>query len=308
MQGAAAAAPTAVELPVQQDSRLSGALGEPQGQRRSSADGQQRASTTPDAAAWAARSVGSSVGKKPGVDDSDSGVMAPILVSCASSDDAEPSTPDPHHHQQGSDDAAAALCEQPHQQQEQQDHHVHQVVHQQQQQQQHEECDEQQQRASIASTLDGHDSYRAIGEAVPATRIAAADIAAGCYKSGVRYCLETWPQSRVLQVCVRVCWGAKGVARHLETSRSIQGCCDARGLLATCILHHAVLTAAHRCCPPLLPAAACVPQALDTLLAMATIFGYTATLLLIVLLGGAAWLTSCWPLGLFVTCESEQAP
>jgi hypothetical protein len=35
---------------------------------------------------------------------------------------------------------------------------------------------------------------------VPATPISAASIAAGCYKTGERYCLETWPSWSVLRV------------------------------------------------------------------------------------------------------------
>jgi hypothetical protein len=37
-------------------------------------------------------------------------------------------------------------------------------------------------------------------EAVPATRISQADVQAGNFKTGVRYCIETWPQSKLLLV------------------------------------------------------------------------------------------------------------
>lgn len=93
--------------------------------------------------------------------------VAPILVNCSGSDEGEGSPLDSLGHEQ--------------------------------QQQQH----ERDQRTSIASTLDGHDSgSSSLGQAVPATRIAAADVAAGCYKTGVRYCLETWPNSSILRVRV----------------------------------------------------------------------------------------------------------
>lgn len=47
-------------------------------------------------------------------------------------------------------------------------------------------------------------------------------------------------------------------------------------------------------------------QALDTFLAMSSMYGYTGTLVLILVLGGLAYYTSCWPLGLFVGGEQEQ--
>jgi hypothetical protein len=44
-------------------------------------------------------------------------------------------------------------------------------------------------------------------------------------------------------------------------------------------------------------------QALDTFLAMSSMYGYTGTLVLILVLGGLAYYTSCLPLGLFVGGE-----
>lgn len=44
-------------------------------------------------------------------------------------------------------------------------------------------------------------------------------------------------------------------------------------------------------------------QALDMFLAMSSMYGYTGTLVLILVLGGLAYYTSCLPLGLFVGGE-----
>lgn len=61
-------------------------------------------------------------------------------------------------------------------------------------------------RGSVTSTLDGMDSGSCHGsssgsnEPVPAQMIAEADVQAGLFKTGVRYCLETWPNSRIMRV------------------------------------------------------------------------------------------------------------
>lgn len=112
--------------------------------------------------------------------------FAPILVSCSGSDEGETS-PDPQSA------AAAALSEQG----------STQLL---------------QQKSSITSTLDGMDSGNCSPHGTglsnlstsssssndrptPARMIAQADVQAGCYKTGVRYCLETWPKNPVLKVC-----------------------------------------------------------------------------------------------------------
>lgn len=40
---------------------------------------------------------------------------------------------------------------------------------------------------------------------------------------------------------------------------------------------------------------------------MSSMFGYTGTILLILVLGSLAWYTAFWPLGLFVTGEHAGA-
>jgi len=91
--------------------------------------------------------------------------FAPILVSCSGSDEGE-SSPD----QQGQLDGLL------------------------------------QQRNSVASTLDGAESSSSSTSSsrnpVPAQIISQADVQAGCFKTGVRYCLETPPNSLILQVGV----------------------------------------------------------------------------------------------------------
>lgn len=93
-------------------------------------------------------------------------VFAPILVSCSGSDEGDSSSD-----QQGTPEGVAL-----------------------------------QQHTSVTSTLDGMDSgnYRSImnNEPVAACMISQAEVQAGCFKTGVRYCLETWPKSFVLQVCL----------------------------------------------------------------------------------------------------------
>lgn len=63
-----------------------------------------------------------------------------------------------------------------------------------------------QQHNSVTSTLDGMDgaNYSSFtsSEAVPARMISEAEVQAGCFKTGVRYCLETWPNSFILRVRV----------------------------------------------------------------------------------------------------------
>jgi hypothetical protein len=59
-------------------------------------------------------------------------------------------------------------------------------------------------KTSVTSMLDGMDSanYRSImsNQPTPALMISEADVQAGCFKTGVRYCLETWPKSAILRV------------------------------------------------------------------------------------------------------------
>lgn len=60
---------------------------------------------------------------------------------------------------------------------------------------------------SVTSMLDGMDSanYRSImsSQPTPARMISEAEVQAGCFKTGTRYCLETWPNSCILRVRVR---------------------------------------------------------------------------------------------------------
>jgi hypothetical protein len=53
---------------------------------------------------------------------------------------------------------------------------------------------------SITSTLDGMDSFVSSSEPTPAQMISEQQVQAGCFKTGVRYCLETWPNNFILQV------------------------------------------------------------------------------------------------------------
>lgn len=53
---------------------------------------------------------------------------------------------------------------------------------------------------SITSTLDGMDSFASSREPTPAQIISEQQVQAGCFKTGVRYCLETWPNNFILQV------------------------------------------------------------------------------------------------------------
>lgn len=98
-------------------------------------------------------------------------------------------------------------------------------------------------KTSVTSMLDGMDSanYRSImsNQPTPALMISEADVQAGCFKTGVRYCLETWPKSYIL-----------------------------RGL--------------------------------DSFLAMSSMFGYTATIVLILFLGTLSYYTACLPLFIFI--------
>lgn len=100
-----------------------------------------------------------------------------------------------------------------------------------------------QQRNSVTSVLDGAESTSSSpggSECVAAKVISQADVQAGRFKTGVRYCLETRPNSLVL-------------------------------------------------------------QGLDAFLAMSSMFGYTATILILVVWGLTAWFTAFWPLGLLTT-------
>ncbi|KAF8056113.1 DGAT2D [Scenedesmus sp. PABB004] len=152
------------------------------------------------------------------------GAMHPIMVNCRGSDEAEPSS-------SGSGSEGGLL----------------------------------QERTSIASTVaglasDGGGEGPAGG--TPATHTTWEAMQKGHYKTGVRYCMETWPDSLLLQAAPA-------------------------------------------------PAAPDPPrQGLDSLLAMSSMFGYTATLLLIPTFAASAWAFAgwgglwaipAWGLGAFVT-------
>lgn len=117
--------------------------------------------------------------------------FAPILVSCSGSDEGESSSD-----QQGQLDGLL------------------------------------QQRNSVASTLDGAESSSSSStssnsDPVPAKIVSQADVQAGCFKTGVRYSLETRPNSLILQV--GVC--SSGVAKVLvalvkHTSLMVSVACD----------------------------------------------------------------------------------
>eukprot|EP00882_Tetradesmus_deserticola_P021218 GHRQ01022971.1.p1 GENE.GHRQ01022971.1~~GHRQ01022971.1.p1 ORF type:complete len:297 (+),score=73.84 GHRQ01022971.1:98-988(+) len=106
-------------------------------------------------------------------------------------------------------------------------------------------------RTSTASSCDACSSQRDLGPCV--TRISFEAMSKGHYKTGVRYCMETWPEN-------------------------------------------------------------CILRALDTFLAMSSMFGYTATLVLITTLAVIAhllpWSLPSWGIGLFVTgiCVSVLLP
>jgi hypothetical protein len=58
-----------------------------------------------------------------------------------------------------------------------------------------------QQNSSITSTLDGMDSsVCSTSEPTLPRMITEAEVQAGCFKPGVRYCLETWPRNFILLV------------------------------------------------------------------------------------------------------------
>lgn len=122
--------------------------------------------------AWAAE-ASSADPVKPGVERRS---YAPIMVSCSGSDEGDSSSSD----------------------------------------QQQQSTPLLQPNTSVTSMLDGMDSanYRSImsSQPTPARMISEAEVQAGCFKTGVRYCLETWPNSCILRVRVRSSWAAAAAA------------------------------------------------------------------------------------------------